>query len=1240
MAVGVVSTTGRSASAATLGTPVTSTMYYTRYNVDNDLNRVKSVVVAWDGANLTLNGRTGISTSNQIDGADGILFSNDNNHLVVGGQANIAYRVNIADGSATSQTATPSANAYHTSADPDGVHFWTGDIPGRLAEYRLDMTASGVGHVITGDDAAVDSLAWAGGRVFYTSSDPTGGGTFGEIDLSTFVTTRRIAGLPAAHGMSYDAFSKSLILYGADHISQIDPAADTVLKSDLAVSGLGSHFDQGAVDGKGHIYAAVNSGEFVFVDYSATKLVSTGIETTKFLDTFLDDVAPLSGPGSAPFSTDPGTSPVTVGTVIHDTATVQGLNPTGTVDFHLYGPSDPTCAATAVFNSTGRAVASNTATSANFTTTSVGTYHWSAHYSGDLNFAAEDVKCAEPVTTTQTHPAVTTQLSSSAITVGFSVTDQATLTGTTTAAGGAVTYHAYAGTACTGTDLLNSIKTVTNGVAPVSGSFTPAAAGSYQFQASYSGDADNAAAASVCTTELLVVGKTTPTVTTQLSSGTIVVGASVTDTAILTAVTPTAGGTVTYHAYAGTTCTGADLLNSTRTVTNGIVPVSTAFTPPNAGSYQLQASYSGDANNAAAVSACNTELLVVSTTTPIVTTQLSSNTVVVGSPVTDQAILKSVTATAGGTVTYHAYAGDTCTGTDLLNSTRTVTNGTVPVSGVFTPLNAGNYQLQASYSGDGNNAAAASACSTELLVVTRTTPSVTTQLSAGTIVVGASVTDQAILHSVTPTAGGTVTYHAYAGLTCTGTDLLHNSVTVTNGGAPISAAFTPLNAGSYQLQASYSGDANNGAAASVCNTELLVVGRTTPSVTTQLSSGAIVVGASVTDQAILASVTPTAGGTVTYSAYAGLTCTGPDLLNSTRTVTNGVVPVSGSFTPAGAGTYQLQAGYSGDANNAAAISVCTTERLAVAKASGTIATVIQVSGSIPGTLGQTTYGDQATITGAAPVITGETVTFALYGPYATAVTPTCLTTPAFTTTGVINAAGVASTSAGFTPTLAGTYTWVASWAGDANNNGATEACNVPAETALVAAPVVSVVKTADATTVTAPAAIGFTIAVRNAGTAGTGTATAVTINDQLPSGTGISWSISPAYAGPGTCSITAGATGQVLSCTVGNLAPGASASVHVTSATSVSGCVALTNTVTASAANQPTVQATAITTVQCPTGGVAGLTVPPVLGGVAGLITAPSTGGGPPRRTADGAAFVLGLLLLAGVLIPRRRHRA
>ncbi len=149
-------------------------------------------------------------------------------------------------------------------------------------------------------------------------------------------------------------------------------------------------------------------------------------------------------------------------------------------------------------------------------------------------------------------------------------------------------------------------------------------------------------------------------------------------------------------------------------------------------------------------------------------------------------------------------------------------------------------------------------------------------------------------------------------------------------------------------------------------------------------------------------------------------------------------------------------------------------------------------------------------------------------------------------------------------------------------NGALAPVTSSALTYIAAPPVLSVSTPPDAATATAGSTIGYTISVRNSSTAGTGAASATALNDALPTGTGINWTISPAYTGQGSCAITETAGSQTLACSFGILAAGAAASVHVTSGTSSTSCAIYTNTAIASAGNSDSIQASAPTTVLCP----------------------------------------------------------
>src|SRR5205823_4051259 len=78
-------------------------------------------------------------------------------------------------------------------------------------------------------------------------------------------------------------------------------------------------------------------------------------------------------------------------------------------------------------------------------------------------------------------------------------------------------------------------------------------------------------------------------------------------------------------------------------------------------------------------------------------------------------------------------------------------------------------------------------------------------------------------------------------------------------------------------------------------------------------------------------------------------------------------------------------------------------------------------------------------------------------------------------------------------------------------------------------------------TVSAGDPIGFTITVTNNGA---GVAHGVSVNDTLPTDSGLSWSIDGG-TGAGSCSISAG----VLSCSFGDMASGAALTVHISSPT-------------------------------------------------------------------------------------------
>jgi len=145
--------------------------------------------------------------------------------------------------------------------------------------------------------------------------------------------------------------------------------------------------------------------------------------------------------------------------------------------------------------------------------------------------------------------------------------------------------------------------------------------------------------------------------------------------------------------------------------------------------------------------------------------------------------------------------------------------------------------------------------------------------------------------------------------------------------------------------------------------------------------------------------------------------------------------------------------------------------------------------------------------------------------------------------------------------------------------------------AIILPPAITINKTADHTTVNAGEQIGYVVTLSNTGS---GDATGVTLNDSLPGGSGINWSL----AGAGTsipsgvaCAVTGTTPNQSLSCgtdpaTTGTftLAAGATITLHVTSPTTGGSCGTLHNTASFNSTNGGTGSVGPIDiTINCPT---------------------------------------------------------
>src|SRR3989441_699057 len=191
-----------------------------------------------------------------------------------------------------------------------------------------------------------------------------------------------------------------------------------------------------------------------------------------------------------------------------------------------------------------------------------------------------------------------------------------------------------------------------------------------------------------------------------------------------------------------------------------------------------------------------------------------------------------------------------------------------------------------------------------------------------------------------------------------------------------------------------------------------------------------------------------------------------------------------------AGTYRWIASYSGDVNNTGFTTACNDagETSTVTKASPTVTTSATPQAPAGGTI-----SDQALLAGSSgPNATG-TLSFTVFGPNnATCALPG---TPA----GGAPVGGDGTYPSSAVPVSeGGAYRWIASYSGDANNNGFTTACNAPNETSVVIAQAdLSITKTDNPDPVNAGATLTYTVTVTNSGPS---TAANVQVTDNLPAG--------------------------------------------------------------------------------------------------------------------------------------------
>ncbi len=938
------------------------------------------------------------------------------------------------------------SGSYSYQASYSGDSNYAASGPGACEPFSVEMSTATVDTLV--DDAGL-AAAWNGHEVIGTSAYDTS-------------TVTGVSGVAPTGTISYTFWTNGAC-------NGTGTAAGTTLslgsKSSTEESLAAASYSFEATYSGDNNYSGSTSGCELFSVAAASSTTSTVV----------DDAVTQS-----PWSGNEKT-----GASAYDTASlgglVSGFTPTGTVTYSFF--TDSTCTVTATttqmvtLNSDG--TIPNSSTIADFAS---GSYSYQASYSGDSNYAASGPGACEPFSVEMSTATVDTTVDDAATNnpwsgtekTGASAYDTSTVTGVAgIAPTGTISYTFWANGTCAntgtaaGSTLSLGTKSTTEG---------PLAAGSYSFQATYSGDGNYASSTSSCE-PFTVGGGGTASVVTAVDdaatnnpwSGSEKAGASAYDTSTVTGVAGIAPtGTISYTFWANGTCAnsgtaaGSTLSLGTKSTTEG---------PLAAGSYSFQATYSGDGNYASSTSSCEPFTVGGGGTASVVTAvdDAATNNPWSGSEKAGASAYdtSTVTGVAGiaptGTISYTFWANGTCAnsgtaaGSTLSLGTKSTTEG---------PLAAGSYSFQATYSGDGNYASSTSSC--EPISVAKASPTITTVASPVTGTVGIAIKpakDTATFAGTTSVAPtGSVAFALYSNSTCT------TAVTGVSGTGQISTAggvssasysatsWTPPAAGTYYWKASYAGDTNNNGFTTACGgtNEQIAVGKASPTITTSATPATGSAGVTikpVKDAATFAGTTSVAPptGSVNFTLYrtararrrvTGVTGTGS--ISTTSGVSSASYSVN--WTPSTAGTYYWKDSYPGDVNNNAFTTACggAGEQIVIAKASPTMTTVPNPS---TGTVGAdiASLSDKATFSTTGAAAPTGSVTFTLYSNSA------CTTAVSGVSGSGVIASSSASYSANWKPTTAGTYYWVAVYPGDTNNSPATSTCG--SEKVVISVPV-------------------------------------------------------------------------------------------------------------------------------------------------------------------------------------------
>ena len=454
--------------------------------------------------------------------------------------------------------------------------------------------------------------------------------------------------------------------------------------------------------------------------------------------------------------------------------------------------------------------------------------------------------------------------------------------------------------------------------------------GNHTISASYGGDTSDAASTATMTGNPQVVIKASPTITVTSSANPAVTGQSVTFQALISPATAT--GSITFKNGATTLGTG--------TLTSGVATYKTSSLAVG-GSYTINVSYPGDANDNSATGSLDGNPQVVNKGETNVLLTGSPNPSVLGQAVKFTAKVTAASPALGtpsGTVTFV----NTDTGVPL--GSGTLSGGVASYTTTASAFAAGTYNIAANYPGDtkfnGNSSAIQ-----QNVTLDHTTVTVTSSLNPA--VTGQTVKFTIAVKAVSPATGtptGTVTLMDNG-------NPISDPVSLTSGTASVST--NALAVGTHTMSASYSGDGTKFDVSTGHMSTLQTIKQGSSTMTLKSSLNPSFAGQSVMFTAKVTAVSPATGtptGNVTF-------------LDGANPIGSGIVDggvATFTTTSLAAGSHTITASYGGDSNFMVKTGTAMTGNPQVVKS---VATLTLTTTSLPNATVGTAYNQALAVTG-------------------------------------------------------------------------------------------------------------------------------------------------------------------------------------------------------------------------------------------------------------------------------------